>query len=287
MNAKVKKTLNIILEKFKSGDIPAAVALAGFPVADVPSSKWSFCNRTLMFLACTGDARGFRQWQEVDRWVKAGSKALYILVPCFKSEIDEDTGEDTIVLRFFKAAPVFRYEDTDGEPIDPVNPELPDLPLIERAEEWGISVRAIPGRYKYYGYYSSERKEIVLATPEEKVFFHELAHVGHEKVNGGLKISQNPLQEIIAELSAQALCGLVGKQSVDTTGNSYRYIEKYAGDLKMNPYTACLKVLSETEKILNLILKGECDAENKMSKTLATVRDKEFKRIKGSHFNDL
>jgi hypothetical protein len=25
----------------------------------------------------------------------------------------------------------------------------------------------------------------------------------------------------------------------------------------MNPYTACLKVMSETEKILNLILKGD------------------------------
>ncbi len=60
-------------------------------------------------------------------------------------------------------------------------------------------------------------------------------------------------------MSAQALCRMVGKQLADTTGNSYRYIERYAEKLKMNPYTACLKVMSETEKVLNLILKGDKD----------------------------
>jgi hypothetical protein len=53
------------------------------------------------------------------------------------------------------------------------------------------------------------------------------------------------------------LCRLVGKQARvrDTTGNSYRYIERYADKLKLSPQAACLKVMSETEKVLNLILK--------------------------------
>jgi antirestriction protein ArdC len=63
------------------------------------------------------------------------------------------------------------------------------------------------------------------------------------------------LQEIVAELSAQALCRMVGKQARDTTGNSYRYIQSYSEKLKLSPQAACLKVMSETEKILNLILK--------------------------------
>jgi hypothetical protein len=134
--------------------------------------------------------------------------------------------------------------------------ELPKLPLIERAEEWAISVKAIPGNYKYYGFYSSGAQEIALATPEEKTFFHELSHAAHYRIKGSINGGQDPLQEIIAELSAQALCRMVGKQLADTTGNSYRYIEGYAEKLKMNPYTACLKVMSETEKVLNLILKG-------------------------------
>lgn len=255
MNDRVKTVLNTIVEKFKSGDIPDAIAMASYPIPDLPSSKWSFLNRTIMFLSGTCDARGYRQWQEVNRWVKKGARAIHIIVPCFAKTVDE-AGEETEVLRYFKATPVFSVEYTDGKPLDYQDIDLPELPLIARAEEWGVSVKAVPGNYLYRGYYSSERQEIGLATPEEKVFFHELAHAGHEKVKGGLKSGQGPLQEIVAELSAQALCRLVGKQANDTTGNSYMYIERYAKKLKMSPHTACLKVLGETEQVLNLILKG-------------------------------
>jgi hypothetical protein len=135
--------------------------------------------------------------------------------------------------------------------------ELPPLPLIERAEEWGISVKAIPGNYSYRGYYSSERNEIALATPEEKTLFHELSHAAHERVNGKLKNGQDPLQEIVAELSAQSLCRIVGKSGEKYLGNSYQYIEQYAERLKISAYSACIKVLNETEKVLNLILQGD------------------------------
>jgi len=50
-----------------------------------------------------------------------------------------------MTLKGFTCRPVFRLEDTDGEVLDYEKLELPDFPLIERAEEWGISVKAIPG----------------------------------------------------------------------------------------------------------------------------------------------
>lgn len=260
MNSKVKQVLNGILEQFKKGDIPEAIASATFPTANVPCNKWSFLNRTIMFMAGTGDARGFRQWEQTGRRVKKGSKAFYILVPCICKK--EEEGEKVEILTGFKSAPVFRYEDTAGEKLDYEMIELPELPLMDRARQWGISVKAIPGNYRYYGYYCSQRSEICLATPEEKTFFHELAHASHEKVTGRLKAGQDPLQEIVAELSAQALCKIAGRQVADTTGNSYRYIEQYAGEINMNPYSACLKVLSETEKVLDLILKCDIKGEN-------------------------
>jgi hypothetical protein len=257
MNEKVKQVLEGIVETFKSGKIPEAVALASFPVPDIPSTQWSFMNRTLMFLSGTIDARGYRQWKEADRWVKKGSKAIHILVPCFKKVKDEGTDDETDVLYYFKASPVFRYEDTDGKALDYRQIELPKLPLRERAENWGIEVKAIPGNYRFRGYYSQDRSIIALATPEEKTFFHELAHAAHGQIKGCLTTGQDPLQEIIAELSAQALCRMIGKKDKDTTGNSYRYIERYAKDINLSAHHACLKVLKETEKVLNLILKGE------------------------------
>jgi len=258
MNENVKSVLNTILEKFKDGSVPEAVAYATFPALDVPSSSWSFFNRTIMFLCGgTADARGFRQWQEVNRYVKKGSRAFHIIVPCFGKAKDEKTGEDSEVIRFFKAAPVFRYEDTDGEPLSYEQIEVPPLPLIEKATAWGINVKTVPGNYRYYGSYSMTRKEIALASAEECVFFHELSHAAHEKVIGKLKGGQVPYQEIVAELSAAALCKMVGKEANRTIGNSYKYIESYAKELKESPYSACMKVLSQTEAVLHLILKGE------------------------------
>ena len=76
-------------------------------------------------------------------------------------------------------------------------------------------------------------------------------------MRGRLKGGQDPIQEIVAELSAQALCRIVGKTGTRYLGNCYRYIEGYSKDLKITPYSACLKVMSDTEKVLNLILKGQ------------------------------
>jgi hypothetical protein len=252
MNDKVKQTLQTILDQFKTGDIPQAVAVSMFPIPDIPCSKWSLLNRTLVFLSGTMDARGYRQWQQADRYVKKGSKAIYILVPFIK-KVDDD-GQEKMALYGFGCKPVFRVEDTDGEPMDYEQIELPNLPLIERAQEWAISVKAIPGNYRYQGYYSSGAKEIALATQEECIFFHELAHAAHAKIIGCLKPGQDPLQEIVAEMASQCLCRLVGKSGERYLGNAYRYIERYAEQTQMSPHMACLKAMSETEKVLNLIL---------------------------------
>ena len=96
MNDKVKQVLNVILDKFKSGDIPEAVAYAIHPIPDIPSAKWSLTNRTLMFLEGTKDARGYRQWKMANRYVKKGSKGLYILVPFIKKT--NDNGEEKQIL---------------------------------------------------------------------------------------------------------------------------------------------------------------------------------------------
>jgi len=259
MNQNIQNVLKSIVSAFESGNLPEAVAVASFPIPDTPSTQWSFTNRTIQFISGTADARGYRQWKAVNRHVKKGAKAVYILVPCFRKQKDKEAEEEQQVLTFFKAMPVFRVEDTEGEPLDYQNIELPELPLIQRAYDWGINVKAVPGNYRYYGYFSLARKEIVLATPSEKTFFHEISHTADYLIKGDLKPGQDPFQEITAELSAQALSRIAGKSINDTTGNSFRYIKHYAQKVKMSPEKACLRVLSDCEKILNLILHGRAD----------------------------
>jgi len=59
----------------------------------------------------------------------------------------------------------------------------------------------------------------------------------------------------VAELSAEALSQIFGLKT--TTGNSYKYIEGYAAQAGLSPTAACLQVLSDTEKVLKLILEED------------------------------
>jgi hypothetical protein len=202
MNERVKAVLETILERFKAGDIPQAIAYTLNPIPDIPSSRWSFMNRLIMTLSGTTDARGIRQWNQAGRSIKKGSKAIYILVP------------------------------------------------------WIVGI-AIPGFEKAYGAYIPKTKEILLATQEETVFFHELSHAAYERAIKELEPGQLWDQEVSAELCAQALCHLIGRQPQETLGNSYRYIDHYAKQIGITPLIACLQVMSNVERMLKCLLEKD------------------------------
>ncbi len=156
MTDKAQEALDRILAAFESGQVPEAIAKVMLPTFDVPSKQWSLNNRLLQFLSGTSDARGIRQWREVGRHPKKGSKAFCILIPRHvKKRAQDDDEEDRQILVGFKCAPVFAAEDTDGEPLA----EQPDLeppqapPLAEVAEAWNICVDYLPGNAKHFGFY--------------------------------------------------------------------------------------------------------------------------------------
>jgi hypothetical protein len=256
MTRTVRETLKTILDAFESGNVPEAIAHSMFPIPDLPSSRWSFLNRVNIFLSGTSDARGFRQWKEVRRYVKKGAKALYILVPrLIVRKVRKDNGDDeeTEVIAGFMPRPVFKVEDTEGEPLAYQNIELPELPLVDRARGWGISIKAVPGNYHYLGYYSQSRMEIALASKDETVFFHELAHAAHQRIDGDFAKLPSWEKEVVAELAASALCKMVGKDSRHL-GMSFQYIRHYAEQEGLSPVKACLRVINQTEAVLVLIL---------------------------------
>ena len=251
---KAKECLHRIVDLFKDGNIPKALAVATIPPqADIPSAKWSVGNRVLQFLADTSDARGFRQWQKASRNVKKGSKAFCILGP--NSRIIKETNDngkeiEKTIVTGFHAIPVFRSEDTDGEPL-PYEPASPP-PLVDVAEQFGLSVSYQTFASKYYGYYQGESKRIVLASHSAQVFFHELAHAAHERVEGDLKGGQIPSQEIIAELTAATLGRLYCPDA--NLGFSYEYVKSYAKKSKKSIERACLAVINTVGKVLDEIL---------------------------------
>src|SRR5712664_2435050 len=70
--------LEKIVELFSSKQLPDLCVKALINAPEKPSSKWSLGNQLLMLVAGTTDARGFRQWNEVGRWVGKGAKAVWI-----------------------------------------------------------------------------------------------------------------------------------------------------------------------------------------------------------------
>jgi len=241
-----------ILEAFEAGNIPKAIAYSTFnPPSNIPAYKWTRKNRALAFLQGTGDARGFNQWKEAGRFVKKGAKSVYILGPVLKKsnvkqiEIDEITGEEKVVddiecVGFF-GIPVFRMEDTDGEPLSYVNLDTEKLPLADVAKRWGLEVIAGSFNGNYYGYFTPNRNEIVLATNEEKTFLHELSHAAHFRIDPKAADLPSWQKEIIAELSAGALLYMLGKEP--QIGNHFRYIKNHAEEANLDPLKACMKIL--------------------------------------------
>jgi hypothetical protein len=140
--------LEKIVQLFSSKQLPDLCAKALINAPGRPSSKWSFGNQLLMLLAGTNDARGFRQWNETGRFVSKGAKAFWILGPVRKKvkagkQVLEGQGEPQEgvreILIGFKAIPVFRYEDTNGQDLPVYEPKTPP-PLLEVAERFGMEV---------------------------------------------------------------------------------------------------------------------------------------------------
>jgi hypothetical protein len=252
--------LEKVVRLFSSRQLPDLCARALINAPEKPSSKWSFGNQLLMLLTGTADARGFRQWNEVGRFVVKGAKASWILGPVVKKVrvepgiLDEHAAQkDTIfkeVLVGFRTIPVFRYEDTSGQELPTYQPRNPP-PLLEVAARFGMQVqyqRLAPGMY---GATDHTNKTIVLASEDYDVFFHELAHAIHRTFEPKTGHGQEPEAETLAQLVAATLARLYCRPA---DSFSWSYIASYAQS--NNPQKVgrlCMRVLDRTKKVLELI----------------------------------
>ena len=258
------KELEKVVKVFSQKSFPDKIAKTFIKGAGKPMSKWSWGNQLLVYIQKTTDARGYKQWKKVDRNVKRGSKAISILAPVMIKIPKKDSVTKLVVepKEFipicigFKAIPIFRYEDTEGKPLKEYKPkDIP--PLLSVAEKWGVTVRYDDTTVGEYGSYNSTNKEIRLCTESIDTFFHELAHIAHEKIDGTLKGGQDPEQEAIAELTACVLSTIYG---YNIKNYAFNYIGHYAKDKKpLAVGRMCFKVMGKVGKVLELILTESAD----------------------------
>jgi antirestriction protein ArdC len=212
--------------------------------------------------------------------VNAGAKAIYIIVPIFRKksqEADEpeqktENEEDKKInvrrseISGFRAMPVFRVEDTSGEPLPyelkVASFDVSRLPLIDVAESFGVSVKA-GATFSYSGVYRPTVKEIILGTDNPQTFLHELSHAVDYALPD--RDSEYCFSEIVAELSSAFLGSLLGV-NVDLASTK-AYIELYSG--KEHVAFKIMEALGRVEQIYHYIeLHTKAKRRGKSSQTL-------------------
>ena len=229
-----------------------------------PCENWSLLNRLIVQVNNTSDARTWKAWTLINRKVKSGEKAFYVIAPVLKQITElkpesknkkilkpEDYNTFSIIIGF-RLQPEFKLEQTEGEPVKyPNEPnELP--PLSEVAERLGVSISWSKFAGFKYGSYSKNRKHIELNVYDWNTYFHELSHAIHDHiVKGKLKGGQDVNQETVAEFCAVVLADLYG---IDTRKSSIEYISHYADKDQEKAILNIEKNMALIEKILNYAL---------------------------------
>jgi len=147
------------------------------------------------------------------------------------------------------------FDYTEGKPPNHEPLNLFALPLIEKATEWGISVKKdYSGMCKCHGHYNRNRKEIQLASTDVKTFLHGLTHAAIERLSDTITHTKPQQQEIMAELAACTLFQILMNRADEKLSNSYSFILFNAVALNMTPLDACLEVFSDAVEIIEHIL---------------------------------
>lgn len=236
-------------------------------------------NNTLLIAMQRPDAtlcNSYKRWQSLGRQVRRGEKGITIIAPApikqkqtreRKNQYQEPViGEDghpemeevEVVIPRFKAATVFAYEQTEGEPLPLLVPEE----LTAGVENYEIFMEAItrvspvPIRFDEIasgakGYYDNANKEIVINTGMSesqtmKTAIHECAHgLLHDKdimkANGESK--DRMTKEIEAESCAFCVCAAF---NLDTGDYSFPYISGWSKEHDMQELKGSLDVIRKT-----------------------------------------
>lgn len=254
----IELLVNDIINRLESGEAPKALANKWLSITPVPMHDWSISNQCIALMQGTVDARGYKAWQQVGRQVKKGCHAIRIIAPMPVKKKDGKSDDDVVML--FRAVNVFRYEDTEGEPLHhEANEHINSLPWLDVADEWDITVLAgatkVTGSCGVYSY-GGMGKRITLGVENLSTWAHELVHAAEDRL-GKLKDSGHTEAEVVAELGGAVLLSLAGKNEEADIGGCIKYINAH-NDGKPNKTIKCIqRVMTRMVEAVDLILTTE------------------------------
>lgn len=219
--------------------------------------SYSVGNRVLMMVQCMmsgikpGPVAGYRQWQDKDRQVRKGEKALGIWIPIsYKVKVeDEETGEDVEEKRLsFKWRNcMFTVWQTEGDEIQ--FPEVENFDRQKILERFGLSERdfdALDGNTQGFANWDNEISINPLGQHQFRTWVHEVAHQALGHTNGRQSIPHNQ-----KELEAEGIALIVGEVlGLDGAEESRGYIQNWWGEGREIPEHVARQIFSTAEEIL-------------------------------------
>jgi antirestriction protein ArdC len=194
---------------------------------------YSFGNVLLIAAQCHKATRvaGFNAWRKLNRFVRKGEKAIWVLAPMIYKNADDC--ETDRVVRGFKFVPVFDVAQTDGEALPSVCERLEGYDPRGRYVQLVTAARSIGFTVEDHEFddgangdccHTDHRIRVETTnTPAQRVktLAHELAHaLLHENCDN------RALAELEAESSAYVICRTLG---IDSGDYSFGYVATWAG----------------------------------------------------------
>lgn len=221
-------------------------------------------NNTMLIWLQRPDATmvaGFKKWKEHGRQVKKNEKAIKILAPIVRNEIDEESGEQVRRVVGFRDANVFALESTEGDPV----PSPPLIGAVSGEEDAarslyellssiaaseGVEVSEKKLGCGHYGYHDPLASRIVLSSRltqlrKATTLCHELCHHLLHPLWASIELD-TPTKETEAEGASYAICDAFG---IDTSAFSFPYVARHARDPQK-----LQGVVSRIQKVVNRVL---------------------------------
>jgi len=197
--------------------------------------RYSFGNVLLIAAQCHEATRvaGFNAWRKMNRSVRKGEKAIWILAPMVYKKADAEDGEDDRAIRGFKFVPVFDVAQTDGEELpsvctrldgDDTDGHYDQLRTVARSIGFSVEDHEFVGSTNGDCCHSEHRIRVETTnSPAQRVktLAHEIAHaLLHEKFD------DRALAELEAESTAYVVLSSLG---IDSSDYSFGYVATWAG----------------------------------------------------------
>lgn len=168
----------------------------------------------------------YKRWSKVNRFVKRGEKALYILAPIFYEEEQEDGTVEKKM--WFKKVPIFDLSQTQGEKFEVCYVKYDgNITFADVVARTTIPVIE-SNKQLTRGYTDGEKIWVSKHIPDAQktcVLFHEMAHYYLH-----FDSDRNELTSATKELEAESVSFLIASAIGITNDESAAYIRSWAGN---------------------------------------------------------